>query len=168
MYRAAIHALVFCGCVGTNGGGLAHYVGQEKLAPMESWSSIALAKDWFGPSRLQNGPRWHYVHSRSVALRAELPRLPHGSREPAREENIVDEHTIDSNVRAVRNGWLPFYPQFDRNPLELVKEAEEQGQEVSSYLVDKTQEARAQVLHRAAGRRGDAGRASGSSGAATR
>ena len=33
MYRAAIHALMFCGCVGVNGGGLAHYVGQEKLAP---------------------------------------------------------------------------------------------------------------------------------------
>ena len=63
MYRAAIHALVFCGCVGTNGGGLAHYVGQEKLAPMESWASVALAKDWYGPSRLMNGPSWHYVHS---------------------------------------------------------------------------------------------------------
>lgn len=63
MYRAGIHALVFCGCVGVNGGGLAHYVGQEKLAPQESWSSIAMAKDWFGPSRLQNGPSWHYVHS---------------------------------------------------------------------------------------------------------
>ena len=34
---------MFCGCVGVNGGGLAHYVGQEKLAPMESWSSIAFA-----------------------------------------------------------------------------------------------------------------------------
>src|SRR5581483_1424948 len=37
MYRAAIHALMICGCVGVNGGGLAHYVGQEKLAPGESW-----------------------------------------------------------------------------------------------------------------------------------
>ncbi|HOQ86509.1 MAG TPA: molybdopterin-dependent oxidoreductase, partial [Phycisphaerae bacterium] len=39
MYRAGIHALMFCGCVGVNGGGLAHYVGQEKLAPGESWSA---------------------------------------------------------------------------------------------------------------------------------
>ena len=38
--------MMFCGCVGVNGGGLAHYVGQEKLAPMESWSAIAFAKDW--------------------------------------------------------------------------------------------------------------------------
>ncbi len=63
MYRSAIHALMFAGCVGVNGGGLAHYVGQEKLAPMESWSAIAFAKDWHGPSRLQNSPSWHYVHS---------------------------------------------------------------------------------------------------------
>ena len=39
MYRAGIHALILCGCVGVNGGGLAHYVGQEKLAPAEPWSA---------------------------------------------------------------------------------------------------------------------------------
>jgi nitrate reductase alpha subunit len=136
MYRAAIQALIFCGCVGKNGGGLAHYVGQEKLAPMESWSSVALAKDWYGPSRLQNGPSWHYVHSdqwryeRSFRDYLTVP-------EDQPEDNIVEEHTIDSNVRAVRNGWLPFYPQFDANPLEIVKEAEEAGQDVAEHVVDK-------------------------------
>ncbi|MBI1984090.1 MAG: nitrate reductase subunit alpha, partial [Acidobacteria bacterium] len=63
MYRAGIHALMFAGCVGVNGGGLAHYVGQEKLAPMESWSSIAFARDWLPAVRLQNAPSWHYVHT---------------------------------------------------------------------------------------------------------
>ncbi len=63
MYRAGIHALMFCGCVGKNGGGLAHYVGQEKLAPAESWASIMSAKDWHSTPRLQNAPSWHYVHS---------------------------------------------------------------------------------------------------------
>ncbi|MGH9794831.1 MAG: molybdopterin-dependent oxidoreductase, partial [Candidatus Acidiferrales bacterium] len=63
MYRSAIHALMFCGCVGVNGGGLAHYVGQEKLAPMESWSAIAFARDWHPVARLQNAPSWHYVHT---------------------------------------------------------------------------------------------------------
>ncbi len=28
---------------------------------------------------------------------------------------------MDVQVRAVRNGWLPFYPQFNRNPLEVVR-----------------------------------------------
>ena len=54
---------MFCGCVGMNGGGLDHYVGQEKLAPIEPWASIAFARDWGRPPRLQNAPSWHYVHS---------------------------------------------------------------------------------------------------------
>ena len=49
--------------VGRNGGGLNHYVGQEKLAPMASWAPIAFATDWGGPPRLQNAPSFHYVHS---------------------------------------------------------------------------------------------------------
>ena len=44
IYRAATNALIFAGCVGKNGGGLNHYVGQEKLAPGEPWSAIALLK----------------------------------------------------------------------------------------------------------------------------
>jgi len=136
MYRAAIHALVFCGCVGTNGGGLAHYVGQEKLAPMESWASVALAKDWYGPSRLQNGPSWHYVHSDQWRYERSF-RDYHTVPADQPEDNIVDEHTIDSNVRAVRNGWLPFYPQFAESSIDLVQDAEAAGQEVSAYIVDK-------------------------------
>ncbi|NIS02671.1 MAG: hypothetical protein GWN99_16660, partial [Gemmatimonadetes bacterium] len=51
------------GSVGVQGGGLAHYVGQEKLAPVEPWSAIAFAKDWLKPPRLQNAPSFHYVHT---------------------------------------------------------------------------------------------------------
>ena len=38
-----------CGCQGVNGGGWAHYVGQEKCRPIEGWNTIAFAKDWQGP-----------------------------------------------------------------------------------------------------------------------
>ena len=62
-YRAAIAGLILCGCVGKNGGGLNHYVGQEKLAPVAPWSALAFALDWAGPPRLQNAPTFHYVHS---------------------------------------------------------------------------------------------------------
>ena len=48
MYRAGAMALMLSGCVGKNGGGLNHYVGQEKLAPVDSWGSIAFARDWVG------------------------------------------------------------------------------------------------------------------------
>ena len=63
MYRSAIMALMLCGCVGKNGGGMNHYVGQEKLAPSDSWGSIAFGKDWVAPSRLQQAPIWHYINT---------------------------------------------------------------------------------------------------------
>ncbi len=126
MYRAAIHALMFCGCVGTNGGGLAHYVGQEKLAPGESWASIALGKDWFPAARLQNAPSWHYVHSdqwRYERNARDYHTVPDG----VTPGGFADSHAIDANVRAVRAGWLPFYPQFTKSPLEVVKDAQAAG-----------------------------------------
>jgi len=126
MYRAAIHALVFCGCVGVNGGGLAHYVGQEKLAPGESWGSIAFGKDWYGASRLQNAPSWHYVHTDQWRYEKEFTDY-HTVPQNAREGTIARGHTMDLQVRAVRNGWLPFYPQFSESPIEVVREARASG-----------------------------------------
>jgi nitrate reductase alpha subunit len=134
MYRAGIHALMFCGCVGVNGGGLAHYVGQEKLAPGESWSAIAFARDWYPASRLQNAPSWHYVHTDQWRYEKQFtdyhtvpPRQPPGS--------LAAGHTMDAQVRAVRNGWLPFYPQFDRSPLEVVREARAAGASTPEAIV---------------------------------
>jgi nitrate reductase alpha subunit len=135
MYRAAIHALMFCGCVGVNGGGLAHYVGQEKLAPMESWSSIALGKDWYGPSRLQNAPSWHYVHTDQWRYERSF-RDYHTVPKDQPEGSLAEGHTMDANVRAVRNGWLPFYPQFDRSPLELCRQAKEAGCQTDEEITE--------------------------------
>jgi len=139
MYRAAIHALMFCGCVGVNGGGLAHYVGQEKLAPGESWSAIAFGRDWYPASRLQNAPSWHYVHTdqwryeRSFTDYHTVPQVDRPS--------FAQGHTMDLQARAVRSGWLPFYPQFERNPLELVRQAEAAGakseQEIADWVVEE-------------------------------
>ena len=138
MYRAAIHALMFAGCVGVNGGGLAHYVGQEKLAPMESWSAIAFARDWFPAVRLQNAPSWHYVHTDQWRYEKEFTDY-HSVPAEQGPASLAHGHTMDTQVRAVRGGWLPFYPQFNKNPLELVKEAEAAGasspEQVAEYIV---------------------------------
>jgi len=140
MYRAGIHALMFCGCVGVNGGGLAHYVGQEKLAPMESWSSIAMAKDWYPPSRLQNAPSWHYVHTDQWRYEKSFTDY-HTVPQHGRPDSLAGGHTMDVQVKAVRNGWLPFYPQFDRSPFEVVREAEAAGatsdEQVVAHTVDR-------------------------------
>ena len=134
MYRAGIQALMLCGCVGVNGGGLAHYVGQEKLAPGEPWSAIAFAKDWFPPSRLQNAPSWHYVHTDQWRYERAFTDY-HTVPIHARPGSLAKGHTMDMQVRAVRNGWLPFYPQFNRNTLELVREAEAAGAKTSEEIV---------------------------------
>lgn len=126
MYRAAVHALILCGCVGTNGGGMAHYVGQEKLAPGESWASIAMAKDWMPAPRLQNGPSWHYVHSDQWRYE-KSSRDYHTVPADVTPGGFADVHAIDANVRAVKQGWLPFYPSFNENPMDVVREAREQG-----------------------------------------
>jgi nitrate reductase alpha subunit len=134
MYRAAIHALVLTGCVGVNGGGLAHYVGQEKLAPGEPWGAIAFAKDWYPPSRQQNAPSWHYVHTDQWRYEKSF-RDYHTVPAEQPKGSIAEGHTIDVNVRAVRNGWLPFYPQFTKSPLELCREAEQAGAKDEAGIV---------------------------------
>lgn len=138
LYRSAIVALMLTGSVGVNGGGLAHYVGQEKLANQASWAAIAFAADWKLPNRQQNTPSFHYVHTdqwryeRGFTAYDSLP----GDKKK--------EHTIDYQVRAVRQGALPFFPQFNKSPLEIVREAEAAGasseSEVLSYVVEQLQQ----------------------------
>jgi nitrate reductase alpha subunit len=42
---------------------------------------------------------------------------------------------MDVQARAVRSGWLPFYPQFDENPLDVVKKAEAKNEDVVKQVV---------------------------------
>lgn len=123
MYRAAINALVFCGCIGKNGGGLNHYVGQEKLAPMPAWSAIAFARDWMTGCRLQNAPNWHYMHSDQWRYEREYQ---HICASPGKHP-LTKGHAADLTAQAVRCGWLPFYPQFNKSPLAMVEEAVKNG-----------------------------------------
>jgi len=133
LYRSAIVALMLTGSVGVNGGGLAHYVGQEKLANHASWGAIAFAADWKLPNRQQNTPSFHYVHTDQ--WRYERGFTAYDSLPGEKQK----EHTIDYEARAVRKGWLPFFPQFNKSSLEIVKEAEANGAkneaEVIQYLV---------------------------------
>ena len=131
MYRAALTALILCGCQGRNGGGMNHYVGQEKLVPFAPWSSMAFAQDWARPPRLQNAPSFHYVHSSQWRYEGEFDRyhpVPPGGR-------FAHGHTMDVQVNAVRMGWLPFYPQFNRSSLEIVRQAMEAGAKTDQEIV---------------------------------
>ena len=136
IYRAGINALMFCGCVGRNGGGLNHYVGQEKLAPMDSWGTIAFAKDWQAPPRLQQAPIWHYINTCQYRYDGHFAKY-----NTTPDNKWTRGHHADLIYKAVRMGWMPFFPQFDQNTLELCKEAVENGamndQEISDYVLEK-------------------------------
>ncbi|MFZ1729837.1 MAG: nitrate reductase subunit alpha [Bacteroidota bacterium] len=135
MYRAGIHALMFCGCVGVNGGGLGHYVGQEKLAPGESWGAIAMAKDWYPASRLQNAPSWHYVNTDQWRYEREFTDYHTVPRRKA-PGSIASGHTMDLQVRSVRNGWMPFFPQFSENSIDIVRDARANGAKDDAGVVN--------------------------------
>src|SRR5699024_3510607 len=51
IYRTFLAPTSMCGTQGVNGGGWAHYVGQEKLRPMNGWQQWAMATDWQRPPR---------------------------------------------------------------------------------------------------------------------
>ncbi len=129
MYRAGIHALMFCGCVGKNGGGLAHYVGQEKLAPGESWASIALAKDWYPPSRLQNAPSWHYVHSDQWRYEKDFTDY-HTVPQNTGPDSTAQGHTMDMQVRAVRQRLAAVLSAVQQEPARQSQEARAAGAKI--------------------------------------
>ncbi len=127
IYRSIITILLLIGAVGVNGGGWAHYVGQEKVRPFEGWQTIAFARDWYPATRLQNTASWVYFHTdqwRYDSLTMDKLSL----------ENTMYQHPADYNVLAVERGWLPFYPQFNKNPLDLVS-SEEEKKEADKKIV---------------------------------
>jgi nitrate reductase alpha subunit len=135
LYRSCIVPLILCGCVGKNGGGLNHYVGQEKLAPQASWGPIAFATDWGGPPRLQNAPSFHYVHSGQWRYDKAFNEMT-----PVTDKDgpMGSGHTLDKQVQAVRAGWMPCYPQFNKPNQEVVREAREAGAKTDEAVVAHT------------------------------
>lgn len=135
IYRSILNLVMLCGCQGVNGGGWAHYVGQEKCRPIEGWSTVAFAKDWQGPPRLQNGTSWFYFatdqwkYEESNVDRLKSPL--------AKTEELKHQHPADYNVLAARLGWLPSYPQFNKNSLLFAEEAKDEGIESNEAILKR-------------------------------
>ena len=135
IYRSILNLVMLCGCQGVNGGGWAHYVGQEKCRPIEGWSTVAFAKDWQGPPRLQNGTSWFYFatdqwkYEESNVDRLKSPL--------AKTEELKHQHPADYNVLAARLGWLPSYPQFNKNSLLFAEEAKDEGIDSNEAILQR-------------------------------
>ncbi len=138
-YRSMLALVLFCGCQGVNGGGWAHYVGQEKVRPITGWSTVAFALDWSRPPRQQAATPFWYLATDQWRYES------YGTEEftsPAGNGSLGKRHMADCHALAVRLGWLPSYPTFDRNPLDICDEARDLGVEPADHVVSELREGR--------------------------
>jgi len=135
IYRAQAVMGILTGCMGVNGGGFAHYVGTEKIRPFAAIGTLGGAADWGGPPRHMNSTSYFYFHTdqyRYDGMALDPLWAPWAEKFPAK-----GRHAATMNSLAVRNGWLPFYPQLDKkNPLEVIKEARAAGCKTEQEVAD--------------------------------
>ena len=139
IYRTFLSMLMLCGCEGVNGGGWAHYVGQEKVRPLTGWFTLAFAFDWVRPTRHMPGtPFWYLATDqwRYEGSRADLLSSPLGA------GRFAGKSVADLNAYAARQGWLASHPAFDRNPLDLADEADAAGKSVEAFAIDELKSGR--------------------------
>ncbi|MEV5420345.1 nitrate reductase subunit alpha [Streptomyces albogriseolus] len=132
IYRAFLTLTTLTGCQGVNGGGWAHYVGQEKVRPITGYSAIATASDWNRPARQMIQTAYWYLHSdqfRYDPFSADTLAAG-GAGGP-----FAGKSTADVIAQSARMGWMPSYPTFDRNPLDLADEADATGRPVAEHIV---------------------------------
>ncbi|WP_070121362.1 nitrate reductase subunit alpha [Bacillus marinisedimentorum] len=135
IYRAVLNLVLLTGSQGVNGGGWAHYVGQEKVRPLEGWQTVAMARDWGGPPRLQNGTSFFYFATEQWKYEEQKTRdLASPLVEKTKYQNLADY-----NVLAARLGWLPSYPQFNKNPIQMYEQARSAEENVND-IVDSVQD----------------------------
>ncbi|WP_055481452.1 nitrate reductase subunit alpha [Sphaerimonospora mesophila] len=134
MYRSFLALVTLTGCQGVNGGGWAHYVGQEKCRPITGWAQLAFGLDWNRPPRQMIGTAYFYLHTdqwRYDTHTADVVASPLGS-------GVFNGKTsVDLLSQSARMGWMPSYPTFDRNSLDLADEAEAAGGQPGPYIAER-------------------------------
>jgi nitrate reductase alpha subunit len=139
IYRTFFTLIMLCGCQGVNGGGWAHYVGQEKVRPLAGWQQVAFALDWQRPPRHMTGTSFFYLHSGQWRYEAFGP----GELASPLGRGLFGRQAFaDCLAQASRLGWTPSHPAFSRNPLDLCDEARQEGAPVADYIVRELREGR--------------------------
>ncbi len=134
IYRAFLSLVILTGSQGVNGGGWAHYVGQEKVRPLTGWFHLAFGLDWQRPTRHMVGTPLFWLATdqwRYEAFPADTLASPLG------EGRLAGRTLPDCNALAARLGWMPSHPAFNRNPLDVCDEAERAGKDVPEYVVEE-------------------------------
>lgn len=132
IYRAFLALTTLTGCQGVNGGGWAHYVGQEKVRPVTGHLHLANALDWSRPPRNMIQTAYWYLNTDQF-------RYDHFSADTLSAATaggqLAGLSTADVLAKSARMGWMPSYPTFDRNPLDLCDEAAAAGRPVAEHVV---------------------------------
>ncbi len=134
IYRAMLSLVMLCGCQGVNGGGWAHYVGQEKVRPITGFGVMAFATDWSRPPRQQATTSFWYLATDQYRYeRFGVDELT----SPLASGRLDGRHFADTVAQSARMGWLPSYPTLNRNPLDICDEAEAAGAEPAEHVVEE-------------------------------
>ncbi|HET7195590.1 MAG TPA: nitrate reductase subunit alpha [Nocardioides sp.] len=137
IYRSFLALTTLTGCQGVNGGGWAHYVGQEKVRPVTGHAHLANALDWSRPPRNMIQAAYWYLHTdqwRYDQFSADTLSATTSTGQ------LAGLGTADVVAKSARMGWMPSYPTFDRNPLDLCDEAAAAGRPVGEHVVEQLQE----------------------------
>ena len=123
IYRAFLTLTNLTGCQGVNGGGWAHYVARRRFGRSPVHPDRERAR--LEPSTAQHDPDRVLVSAhQSVPLRP--VRCGHTLRDN-RQGAAGRQMTADVIAQSARMGWMPSYPTFDRNPLDLSDDAAAAG-----------------------------------------
>ncbi|WP_058234835.1 nitrate reductase subunit alpha [Devriesea agamarum] len=134
IYRTILALTSMCGTQGVNGGGWAHYVGQEKVRPTTGWAQFSFALDWQRPARQMIATGFWYLITDQWRYDATMAdRLA----SPLSGDTFKNMTAADTLVEAAQRGWMPAYPTFNRSSLQLADEAEAAGMEVPAYIAQE-------------------------------
>ena len=139
IYRAFFTLIMLCGCQGVNGGGWAHYVGQEKIRPLAGFQQVGFALDWTRPPRHMAATSFFYLHTDQWRYEAFGP---DELASPLGKGQFHGQTFADCVATAARLGWTPSHPGFNRNPLNLTDEAERIGLTPQQYVTQELKEGR--------------------------
>ncbi|WP_066062353.1 nitrate reductase subunit alpha [Neobacillus soli] len=131
IYRSILNLILLTGSQGVNGGGWAHYVGQEKVRPLEGFSQIAFANDWVKSPRFMNGTSFFYFATEQFRYEYDFDdsQTDWGSQ-------YAKMHPADFNALSARLGWLPSFPQLSQNSLEVMREARARTSDDKALIAD--------------------------------
>ncbi|HZJ40343.1 MAG TPA: molybdopterin-dependent oxidoreductase, partial [Demequina sp.] len=133
-YRTFLALITLTGCQGVNGGGWAHYVGQEKVRPFTGWATLAFGLDWVRPPRQMIGTGFFYVNSGQWRYDG---MGPEALSSPLGEGTFKGLQSIDTIAQSARSGWMPSYPSFDRSSLDLGDDIVASGKTAGDYMKEK-------------------------------